>query len=152
MSDDPYVYPSTTVLRNKFDIRDAAQLDETESEMVAVRTATGVPTGNFDLVHLQAIHRHLYQDLYEWAGEIRTVEISKNGHQFQFRQYIATGMADVHRRLSAARLLRGLPAAEFARRAAEIIGDINYVHPFARATAASSCNTSSNSPRRPVTS
>src|SRR5690606_15090999 len=49
------------------------------------------PSGSFDLKHLRAIHRHLFQDVYDWAGELRTVEIFKGGSQFQFRQYIATG-------------------------------------------------------------
>jgi cell filamentation protein len=84
----------------------------------------------FDLAHLRAIHRHLFQDVYDWAGEIRTVEIFKGGNQFQFRQYIPTGMADVHRRLTRAGFLKGLPANDFAREAGAIMGDVNYVHPF----------------------
>jgi len=36
-----------------------------------------MPRGDFDLAHLRAIHRHLFQDIYEWAGELRAVEISK---------------------------------------------------------------------------
>jgi cell filamentation protein len=36
----------------------------------------------FDLAHLQAIHHHLFQDIYDWAGEIRTLEISKGAQQF----------------------------------------------------------------------
>lgn len=89
-----------------------------------------MPRGDFDLKHLCAIHRHLFQDLYDWAGKIRTVEISKGGSQFQFRQYIDTGMADVHRRLVAVNFLRGLDRHHFSVGAAAIIGDINYVHPF----------------------
>ena len=54
----------------------------------------------------------------------------KDGHQFQFRAYIQTGMADVHRRIVAARYLQGLPREDFAARAGEIIGDLNDVHPF----------------------
>lgn len=72
-----------------------------------------------------SIHRHLFQDVYGWAGEIRTVEINRDGHQFQFRQYIETGMADVHRRLVTGRFLQGREPAAFARKAAVIIGDIN---------------------------
>ncbi len=87
-------------------------------------------SGSFDLTHLRAIHRHLFQDVYDWAGELRTVEIFKGGNQFQFRQYIPTGMADVHRRLTRAGFLKRLPASEFAREAGIIIGDINYIHPF----------------------
>ena len=130
MNDDPYVYPGTSILKNKFDIRDAAAFDETERELVAQRLTQNIPSGNFDLEHLKSIHRHLFQDLYSWAGEIRTVEISRDGHQFQFRQYIETGMADVDRRLAEEHYFQGCKPAAFARKAAGIIGDINYVHPF----------------------
>ena len=131
MRDDPDVYTGTTVLKNKFGIRDQATLDLVEREFVVLRSKHGMPApGTFDLPHLQAIHRHLFQDVYEWAGEIRRVEISKDGNLFQFRRYIGTGMADVHRRLVAARFLKRLSASAFATGAAEIIGDLNYVHPF----------------------
>ncbi len=128
--EDPYTLPGTTVLRNKFGITDAAELEAAEREWVAQRAMAGVPAGKFNLHHLQAIHRHLFQDIYDWAGKLRTVEIAKGGHQFQFRQYIETGMADVHRRLTEANFLRGLPLADFATQAGAIIGDVNYVHPF----------------------
>jgi cell filamentation protein len=130
MSDDPYVYPGTAVLRNKLNIRDADQLDYHEREIAAQRIRQGVPAGKFDLKHLKAIHRHIFQDIYDWAGEIRTVEIAKGGSQFQFRRYIETGMADVHRRLVEGKFLRGLDTVAFARAAGEIMGDVNYCHPF----------------------
>ncbi len=82
---DPYVDPVTGVLRNKFGVSDSSLLDRLEREWVVQRVAEGCPTGDFDLAHLRAIHRHLFQDVFAWAGEIRTVEISKNGDQFQLR-------------------------------------------------------------------
>jgi cell filamentation protein len=130
MSDDPYVYPGTSVLKNKLGLRDAGELDRAERNLVKLRNREPAPTGQFDLAHLRAIHRHLFQDVYDWAGELRTLEISKGGSQFQFRQYIETGMADVHRRLETSDYLRGLPRSNFAREAGKIIGDVNYVHPF----------------------
>ena len=131
MSDgDPYLYPGSSVLLNRFEITEAARLDYVERELVTQRIAEGAPTGGFGLAHLRAIHRHLFQDLYAWAGELRTVEISKDGHQFQFRQFIETGMADIHRRLEKADFLRGLSGNAFAEAAGPIIGDVNYVHPF----------------------
>ena len=98
--------------------------------MVVQRIVEGIPAGDFDLAHLKAIHRHMFQDIYEWAGEIRNVEISKGDSQFQFRQYIDTGMADVHRRIKTHNYLKNLPPEQFADIAGEIMGDINYVHPF----------------------
>lgn len=130
MSDDPYVWPGTKVLRNRLGIRDAARLDVEERRLVLVRIREGAPTGCFDLAHLRAIHRHLFQDIYDWAGELRTVEISKGGSRFQFRRFIETGMADVHARLVRARFLRGLNPDAFAAAAGAIMGDVNYVHPF----------------------
>jgi cell filamentation protein len=87
MSDDPYTYPETTTLRNKLGIRDAEQLDALERRMAAQRAAEGIPAGDFGLAHLQEIHRHLFQDVYDWAGQVRTVELNKGGHQFMFPVY-----------------------------------------------------------------
>ncbi len=127
---DPYVYPGTSVLRNRLGITDPDFLDKQERALVVLRSRRDVPRGNFDLKHLRAIHRHLFQDIYDWAGELRTVEISKGRQQFQFRKFIETGMADVHDRLVRARVLKGRSAEDFATEAAVILGDINYVHPF----------------------
>ena len=96
-ADDPYVYPGTSILRNRLGITDPEFLDKQERSLVVLRVRRGVPRGNFDLTHLRAIHRHLFQDIYDWAGELRTVEISKGAQQFQFRQFIQTGMADFRR-------------------------------------------------------
>jgi hypothetical protein len=96
----------------------------------AMGNTAGIPTGHFDLAHLCAIHRNLFQNFYVWAGELRTVEIAKGGHQFQFRRFIGTGMADIHRRLTEANFLRGLTRTAFAKAAGAIMGDVNYVHPF----------------------
>jgi cell filamentation protein len=130
MTDDPYLYPGTSVLRNKLGIKDTDALDAAERLYVADRAAEGVPSGDFDLAHLRAIHRHIFQDVYGWAGEIRTVEIAKGGQPFMFRQYIQNGVADIHRRIVAANYFKGTSQAAFADEAGRIMGDVNYVHPF----------------------
>jgi len=127
---DPYLIPRSAVLRNKLKFTDADALDQIERRLVVLRVREGVPTGRFDLAHVCSIHRHLFQDVYAWAGQIRTVEVAKGGSQFQFLRFIETGMADVHRRLVGADYLRGLSTTEFATEAGKIIGDLNYVHPF----------------------
>lgn len=130
MTDDPYVHPDSKVLKNKLGITDEKTLDRAERVLVTQRQREGVPRGNFDLDHLKAIHRHLFQDVYEWAGQVRTVEIAKEKSQFQFCQYIETGMANVEKRLKEKNYLRDLSRGTFAREAAIIIGDVNYAHPF----------------------
>jgi len=127
---DPYVYAGTRCLRNRFGIKNISRLDRVERKFVAQRIAEGVPGGKFDLAHLRAIHRHLFQDIYEWAGELRHGRNQQSGQQFQFRQYIQTGMADVHRRLVQCKFLRRLSRHDFSQQVAVIIGDVNYIHPF----------------------
>lgn len=118
------------MLRNLLGITDPAELDRAERLLVVQRTLEGPPIGHFDLAHLQAVHRHLFQDVYEWAGKLRTVEINKGGTQFQASPYLETGMADIHRRLVASGFLKGRTPDDFAREAATIIADVNFVHPF----------------------
>ena len=130
MPGDPYVYRGTETLKNKLKIRDQNELELIERRLVTQRTTEGVPVGDFDLAHLQAIHRQLFQDVYSWAGKISIVEISKDGSQFMFRRYIGAGMADVHRRIVKANYLGGTNRAEFAGGAAKIFGDVNHVHPI----------------------
>jgi cell filamentation protein len=130
MTDDPYVYPGTSILRNRRGITDPVELERVERLLTTQRAASGAPTGDFDFVQLRAIHRHLFWRLYDWAGEIRTVEIAKGGHQFMFRQYIGNGMADVHRRIVAAKHFKGARIDALADQVGRIIGDVNYVHPF----------------------
>ena len=130
--DDPYTYPYPYqyVLRNRFDIRDVETLDAVERRFAGLRARGDVPSGNFDLEHLKAIHRHLFQDVYDWAGETRTVEIWKGETHFQFPQYISSGMAYVSGQLEKADYLRNLSPPAFATQASAIMGDVNYAHPF----------------------
>jgi cell filamentation protein len=131
MDDEVYCYPPDfKVLKNKFGLTDNQLLEVTEREITSVRMRQGCPVGEFDLAHLKAIHRHLFQDIYDWAGDIRVLEISKGGSQFLPKQFIETGMNNVHSRLVASNNLRGMSAKEFSQHAGQLMGDINHIHPF----------------------
>ena len=75
---DPFM--GTPILRNLVGATTGDELRHREDTFVGVRALTlranGIP-GSFDLAGLQAIHRHLFQDVYEWAGELRTVGMQK---------------------------------------------------------------------------
>lgn len=78
--DKIYCYPDTSILKNKLDIHDKNQLLTAETSLVAVRLYQLYQNpikGNFDYSHLCHIHYHIFQDLYSWAGETRTVNIAK---------------------------------------------------------------------------
>jgi cell filamentation protein len=127
-----YEYPNG-VLRNKFGITDGTQLAQVEASYTLLRIAelANQPiAGPFDLARLQTIHRYLFQDVYDWAGEIRQVEISKGNSQFAYVAYILSNAQKLFAQLAQEHDLRGLPDDQFARRAAYYLGEINVLHPF----------------------
>ena len=126
---DPYVYPGTDILQNRLGLQDQAVLERRERLLTTVRSRTA-PMGDFDLAHLQDIHRHLFQDIYGWAGKMRTVEMTKAGNRFQLSHLIPQGMDEVHGHLQDLDFLRGLSRADFARQAGFVIGEVNFIHPF----------------------
>jgi cell filamentation protein len=87
-------------------------------------------TGNFDLAHLQRIHRAIFQDVYDWAGDLREINISKGGMRFAMTSQLESSAAEIFGRLRRDNHLRGLQQSEFARSAAEFLGDVNALHPF----------------------
>jgi len=97
--DDPYCYPGTTVLRNRLDIHDPSELEAFEVEISTLRADEPLPEGNFDPAHYCRIHHHLFQDVYDWAGEYRTVRTSKGGNLFCYPENIAVQMDDLYTRL-----------------------------------------------------
>ena len=103
MSSDPYVYPGTTVLKNIPGIRNQEILDRFEADRVAQRSLELIECplfGLFDIDHLQGIHRYLFQDVYEWAGVFRTVDIAKGNSYFAHVPYIESTLKDLFGELS----------------------------------------------------
>ncbi|WP_128428050.1 Fic/DOC family protein [Streptomyces cyaneus] len=128
---DPYVLPNG-VLHNRLGITDAAALAAAEADITRARLLQvdeHAPPGEFDLAHLCRFHAAIFGDLYDWAGELRTVDISKDT-PFCPVQNLAAYAAEVFGRLAAADHLRGLARGDFVRAAAELYGDINALHPF----------------------
>lgn len=77
---DPYVYPGTDVLKNILGIQDRKKLDDAEADYVSLRLRELVENplpGNFDFAHIAGMHEFMFQDIYEWAGKIRIVNIEK---------------------------------------------------------------------------
>jgi len=121
------------VLKNRLGITDEATLETTEAQFVAQRSHELVQDpipGAFDLPHLQAIHRHLFGDLYEWAGHLRTVDVIKDTSRFAHHAYLERAAGTIFRELAQENYLRGLEPAAFSRRAAHYLAELNALHPF----------------------
>jgi|SRR5580704_3162593 cell filamentation protein len=83
-----------------------------------LRTFADASEGRFDLAHLQAIHRYLFGDVYEWAGQLRDIDITKGGHLFAHYPHIAGAATAIFRQLADQKHLDGLDHAAFSHRAA----------------------------------
>jgi cell filamentation protein len=133
LKESPYFYPGTTILKNKRGIRDPKKLAAWERLMTSKRLVQLMEApilGDFDLLHLQRIHWYLFQDVYEWAGQLRTEIISKPPTVFCLPRFIRTQAGKIFAELQAERYLTGLDAQSFSERAAYYLAEINMLHPF----------------------
>lgn len=77
---DPYVYEETGTLKNKLGIKDYEELRKAESDISFVKLLTvdrDVDCSKFDLDYIKNIHKYILDDIYDWAGEFRTVPMVK---------------------------------------------------------------------------
>jgi cell filamentation protein len=132
MPEDPYSDPVTGVLYNKLGLGTAAGLEAAEREIThaALILLDESPVSpSYDLPHLQEIHNRILGDIYEWAGQIRTVAIAK-GAMFCLPQYIDSSAAVIFGELHDEDCLRGLRRDAFVGRLAYYPGEVNALHPF----------------------
>ncbi|MBS0331321.1 MAG: Fic family protein [Proteobacteria bacterium] len=128
--DDPYAYKNSDVLRNKAGLRDAALLEAFELEMTALRAEEALPFGRYGPAHYRAVHRHLFQDVYSWAGRYRTVRTAKSGNVFCYPEHIAASMVALFARLQTAPFTGAADFGAFAASAADFLAELNAIHPF----------------------
>jgi cell filamentation protein len=121
--ENPYTYKNSTVLVNKLDLREQAELDAFETEISSARAEEPLPDGILDFAHYKAMHHHLFQDVYQWAGQVRTVRISKGGNPFCFPENIEGQANKLFDELRAADYLRSLDAQTFSRKAAHFLAE-----------------------------
>ncbi len=128
--DDPYCYEGTGILKNLAGLRDAEALELFELEMTAERGSQPGPHGDFDPAHYRALHHHLFQDVYAWAGRFRTVRIAKDGAMFCFPEHIAEQLEILFTSLRESPFLGGASAREFIASSAQFLAELNAIHPF----------------------
>ena len=112
-------YPGTSVLINKFDIRDEAKLNEVESVLVSARNAewvNGPGVSTFDFARYKVTHHFLFSDLYDWAGQVRTVNLSKKGTRMTLAEDIEHQAELIFPCLKVCDYFKGLPHDEFVEK------------------------------------
>lgn len=129
--DQQYCYPDSDVLINKRGLNDRDALDAAEIELTQARVHQFEPDfDDISLSALRAIHFYLFQDIYDWAGELRTVDISKGSTRFANVSRIEPEAHKLFGQLAQERYLVGLPRHQFAARLAHYYCELNVIHPF----------------------
>jgi cell filamentation protein len=143
-----YTLLDGVTLKNKLGATGPDELERLEAGYVAARyneiDAGAGPSGQFDAEHIKAIHQHLFQDVYEWAGRTRDERVALSdgsvatepilskvdGQPFLIGPAIPTALDDIGAKLRDADYLRGLHREQFAERAADVLAELNAAHPF----------------------
>ncbi len=133
---DPYIDPATGILRNLVGARTQEELDQIEADLVEARTVD-LPKQRVkktaDLTELRAIHRYLFGDVYDWAGQPRSVDIRKNVEGAEY--FVPVSLIDraatfTATELAADNFLRNMSRDRFVARLAHHYDQLNYIHPF----------------------
>jgi cell filamentation protein len=133
---DPYTYAgSSRVLVNKAGIKKAAELQAFEQEVSSARSdelrlGKAVNRRDFGSSHIAAIHNFLFHDVYAWAGQFRTVNISKDGVEFAHANKVGDVLKTVQTELRSANFLRGQSKDQFVGGIAKAFGALQFAHPF----------------------
>ena len=134
---DAYFWPDSSVLKNKAGLTQAETLRSFEYEATRLRAEqlrAHPLEGRFDIAHYRAIHRHLFQDVYNWAGEFRRVEFSKGSSAFAPLKTplhtLESWGAKILGELAADHHLKGLKKAAFVERLTHHYGELNFWHPM----------------------
>ena len=127
------VWPGTEVYRNKLGIRDFSELEQAERLIVSQRVEAGFPVEctPYSYAGFRAMHSHMFQDIYDWAGEERKYTTARGPAPFAAPEHISKWMRDqfatltTHKRFQ---MRRNRDA--FAKEAARLVTEINAAHPF----------------------
>jgi cell filamentation protein len=128
-----YIDPATGFLRNLVGATSQEEIDRVVSDLLPGRLeeleAGPIPcTG--DRAQLKAIHRVLFYEIFEWAGQFRTIDIDKAGTDFVSVAELDTAIEKFGADLAQENLLAGLPRQLFIERLAHFYARLNQIHPF----------------------
>lgn len=132
VSQDSYCYPDSNVLINKLNITNHDELSEAELEFTAFRyseySSSIRSLSEFNLSHLKNLHWHLFQDVYDWAGKIRTVDISKGNTRFCTCSRVES---ELNKQLSRIHSLdQQNQKVDLFPEVTDIFCELNVIHPF----------------------
>ena len=126
-------YENSSVLINKFDIRDEKELEMMERNLTSYLMAQAtieIPFENVDFDFYKNLHKYIFNEIYDWAGTIRKVDMSKKGTKFCPVQEIEERAKIIFDRLKAQNFLKDFDGDEFINEFVDLYCELNYLHPF----------------------
>ena len=127
-----YCYPNSNILVNKLNIHDNKKLATVERKLVLLKLYTlrqNKNIGNFDIHHFLSIHKFLFEDIYPFAGKIRSEDIAKDNFRFAKWEYIEDQLRELFDKL-AKDDLKYLSKKEISKKLAYYMSELNVLHPF----------------------
>ena len=128
-----YCYPESNVLVNYFDIKDNSILEKVERKIVLAKLyilRQNQRTMKFDINSFLDIHKFLFEDIYPFAGKLRTENIAKDNFSFAEWEYIEDELTKLLAELKEENFLHGLTREQLAKRLAYYMSELNVLHPF----------------------
>jgi fido (protein-threonine AMPylation protein) len=144
----PDVDPDHAAIKNRLGVQTHDALEAFSAPLVAARisklAAGHGPIGALDAAHLKTIHRHLFQDVYEWAGRTRDEKVrladgtiatepvirKPDGKPFMLGARISGALKALSERLRKANYLSELTRGALAKQAADVMAAIDAIHAF----------------------
>ncbi len=112
-------------LENKFGIEDSAELAREEEKISKKKAVELFESGRLDAMQagtfesLQMIHRYLFEDIYVFAGKLRTVNLAKGNFRFAPLMYLEAALANIDQ----------MPQTTFDEIVEKYV-EMNIAHPF----------------------
>ena len=126
-------YENSSVLINKFGIKDGTQLNDIEREITGGLIAKALYDISFtdvDFDFYKRLHKYVFEDIYEWAGQLRTVSTGKKGTSFCPPDEIEKRGLHLFDRLTQSGFLTRFNGEDFINEFTDLYCDLNYLHPF----------------------
>lgn len=128
-----YCYEGSNILKNKLNITDSILLEEIERKLVIAKLyelRQNKQIGEFDIKHFVSIHRYLFEDIYPFAGLLRTENIAKGNFSFAEWKYIENELKTLLDKLKQESYLVGYNKKELSKKLAYYMAELNVLHPF----------------------
>ncbi|MBQ9429606.1 MAG: Fic family protein [Clostridia bacterium] len=126
-------YENSSVLINKFNIRDEKELELMErnlSSYLMAQATIDIPFENVDFSFYKNLHKYVFNEIYDWAGAVRKVDMSKNGTRFCPAVKIEERAKIIFDRLKKQNYLKVFNGEEFINEFVDLYCSLNFLHPF----------------------